>query len=463
VKEYDVLIIGSGPGGEKAAVQASKLGKKVGVIESRPVIGGAGLHLGTLPSKTLRETAVFLAGLKQRGGMGFQCSIGKDVTLGELMHKKTEVIKGQMDVVTDHFARNNIEIIYGEASFVDDHVLVIKGHDGDAKELKAGVIVIATGSAPARPEGVPFDADHVYDSDTILNLDSIPSRLTVIGGGVIGCEYACIFACLGVKVTIIEKRDKLLGFADREIVESLQYWMRHSATTLRLGEEVVSIEVQGADKVVTGLKSGKIVNSNKLLYTMGRVGNTDRLNLAAVGLKTDGKRKLLTVNESFQTEVPHIYAVGDVIGYPSLASTSREQGRLAMCHAFSTDGSSCTMPTQMPFGIYTIPEISMVGKNEEELTEEGVPYESGTALFAEVARGQISGDIFGMLKLLFHRETKLLLGVHIIGDKAAELIHIGQAVMDHGGSIEYFRDAVFNYPTLTDAYKQAALNGLNKL
>jgi len=463
VKEYDVLIIGSGPGGEKAAVQASKLGKKVGVIESRPVIGGAGLHLGTLPSKTLRETALFLAGLKQRGGMGFHCSIGKDVTLGELMHKKTEVIRGQMDVVVDHFARNNIEIIYGEASFLDKHVLAIKGHDGDAKELKADVIVIATGSAPARPEGVPFDADHVYDSDTILNLDSIPGRLTVIGGGVIGCEYACIFACLGVKVTIIEKRDKLLGFADREIVESLQYWMRHSATTLRLGEEVVSIEVQGEDRVVTGLKSGKIVNSDKLLYTMGRVGNTDRLNLAAVGLKADGKRKLLTVNSNFQTEVPHIYAVGDVIGYPSLASTSREQGRLAMCHAFIAEGLSCTMPTQMPFGIYTIPEISMVGKNEEELTEAGVPYEAGTALFAEVARGQISGDIFGMLKLLFHRETKLLLGVHIIGDKAAELIHIGQAVMDHGGSVEYFRDAVFNYPTLTDAYKQAALNGLNKL
>ncbi len=463
MKEYDVLIIGSGPGGEKAAVQASKLGKKVGVIENRPVIGGAGLHLGTLPSKTLRETAVFLAGLKQRGGMGFQCSIGKDVTLGELMHKKTEVIKGQMDVVNDHFARNNIEIIFGEASFVDEYVLAVKGLDGNVNELRAGVIVIATGSGPARPEGVPFDADHVYDSDTILNLDSIPRRLTVIGGGVIGCEYACIFACLGVKVTIVEKRNKLLGFADREIVESLQYWMRHTATTLRLGEEVVNIEVQGADKVVTGLKSGKVVNSDKLLYTMGRVGNTDVLNLSAVGLKADEKRKLLTVNKNFQTEVDHVYAVGDVIGYPSLASTSREQGRLAMCHAFGEEGSSCTLPGQMPFGIYTIPEISMVGKNEEELTEAGVAYESGTALFAEVARGQISGDIFGMLKLLFHRETKLLLGVHIIGEKAAELIHIGQAVMDHGGSVEYFKNAVFNYPTLTDAYKQAALNGLNKL
>jgi NAD(P) transhydrogenase len=463
VKEYDVLIIGSGPGGEKAAVQASKLGKTVGVIEKRSVIGGAGLHLGTLPSKTLRETALFFAGLKQRGGMGFQCTIGKDVTLGELMHKKTEVIRGQMEVVNDHFARNNIEIIFGEASFVDEHTLQIKGSGGDSKRLKAGVIVIATGSRPARPEGVPFDAAHVYDSDTILNLDNIPGRLTVIGGGVIGCEYACIFACLGVKVTIIEKRDKLLGFADREIVESLQYWMRHTATTLRLGEEVVSIEVKGEDKVVIGLKSGKVVNSDKLLYTMGRMGNADNLNLDVVGIKADEKRKLISVNENFQTEVPHIYAVGDVIGYPSLASTSREQGRLAMCHAFSSDGTSCVMPGLMPFGIYTIPEISMVGKNEEELTKEGIPYEAGTALFAEVARGQISGDIFGMLKLLFHRETLALLGVHIIGDKAAELIHIGQAVMEHGGSVEYFKNAVFNYPTLTDAYKQAALNGLNRL
>lgn len=462
MRKYDVLVIGSGPGGQKAAIQAAKLGKKVAVIEKSPFIGGAGLHTGTLPSKTLREAAVFFSGYKQRAVFGFQVVLTRDITLSELMHRKTDVIRKQMEIIIDQFSRNNVEIIYGKASFADKNRLLIKGAGGTSEEVYADFIIIATGSRPSRPPDVPFDTEHIYDSDTILSLDKIPSNLTVIGGGVIGCEYACIFAALGVKINLVEKKERLLPFADEEIVTSLMYWMRHTGVTLRLKEEVVDIVVDRPGRVVTHLKSGKTITSEKLLYTMGRVGNSDNLNLEAVGIKADS-RGLLEVNTSYQTPVPHIYAIGDVIGFPSLSSTSMEQGRRAVCHAFQKEGVTCEVAGHMPFGIYTIPEISMVGESEESLTEKGVPYEVGCAYFHEVARGQIIGDVHGMLKLIFNRETRLLLGVHIVGEKAAELIHIGQAVMNFGGPIDYFKDAVFNYPTLSDAYKEAALNGLNKL
>jgi NAD(P) transhydrogenase len=462
MKTYDVLVVGSGPGGEKAAVQASKLGKTVAIIERSPYVGGAGLHTGTIPSKTLRETAIFLAAFKQRSVFGFQCTLGREVTLGELMYKKNDVTRKQMEVVIDHFSRNNIDILYGEASFVDEKTLLVNKVDGDSTRYSADVIIIATGTRPSRPDGIPFDKGSVYDSDTVLEINKIPKTMTIIGGGVIGCEYACIFSCLGVKVTLIDKRHELLTFVDREIIDSLKYWMRHSGITLRLGEEVESIEVENPARAVTRLKSGKVVVSEKVLYTMGRVGNTHALNVEAIGIETD-KRGLIKVDESYLTASENIYAVGDVIGFPSLASTSREQGRRAICNAFNAEGMTCDVAAGLPFGIYTIPEISMIGKTEEELTEDGVPYESGTALFQEVARGQISGDVSGMLKLLFHRETRALLGVHIICEKASELVHIGQAVMSFGGTIDYFKDAVFNYPTLTDAYKQAAHNGINKL
>ncbi len=461
MRRYDVLVIGSGPGGQKAALQAAKLGKKVAIIERKPYIGGAGLHTGTLPSKTLRETALFFAAIRQRAIIGFQFSLGKDVTLSELMHRKTEVIRKQMEVILDQFMRNNVEIIYGEASFIDDHMLLNKVN-GVTEELFADFIVIAAGTRPARPPDVPFDVEHIYDSDSILGLDRIPYNLTIIGGGVIGCEYACIFAALGVRVNLVDRKERLLSFADTEIVNNLMYWMRHSGVTLRLDEEVVDIAVESRGRVLTRLKSGKELLSEKLLYTMGRVGNTDILNLGSIGIKADD-RGLLSVNESFQTGVPHIYAVGDVIGFPSLASTSMEQGRRAVCHAFQKEGLTCEIAGHLPFGIYTIPEISMVGENEESLTEKGISYEVGSAYFHEVARGQIIGDVHGMLKLLFDRKTRMLLGVHIIGEKASELIHIGQAVMNYGGPVDYFKDVVFNYPTLSDAYKEAALNGLNKL
>jgi len=462
MRKYDVLVIGSGPGGQKAALQAAKLGKKVAIVERSPYIGGAGIHTGTLPSKTLREVAMFLAGFKQRAVFGFQFTLGRDVTLSELMYRKTEVIRKQMEMIIAQFNRNNIEIVYGEAGFVDANTLSVKREGVAAEELSADVIIIAVGSRPARPETVPFDADHIYDSDTLLKLNKIPSTLTIIGGGVIGCEYACIFASLGVKVNLVEKKSALLTFADSEIVSNLMYWMRHAGVVLRLGEKVVDIVVERPERVVTHLESGKVIVSEKLLYTMGRVGNTDRLNLSVLGIQpTD--RGLLKVNESFQAVAPNVYAIGDVIGFPSLASTSMEQGRRAVCNALGAEGLTCPVASCLPFGIYTIPEISMVGETEESLTEKGISYEIGSAYFSDVARGQIIGDVHGMLKLLFDRETRRLLGVHIIGEKASELIHIGQAVLNYGGPVDYFKDTVFNYPTLSDAYKEAALNGLNKL
>lgn len=462
MRRFDVLVIGSGPGGQKAAIQAAKLGKKVAVIERRPYIGGAGLHTGTLPSKTLRETALFLSGFKQRAIFGFHLTLGREVTLKELIHRNDEVIRRQMAVIVDQFSRNNVEIIYGEAAFLDANRLAVKVAAGAFEELYGEVIIIATGSSPARPPDVPFDKDHIYDSDSILEIDRIPNTLTIIGGGVIGCEYACIFAALGVNTNLIDRKERLLSFADEEIINNLMYWMRHSGVTLRLKEEVVDITVEEAGRVTTRLRSGKVVLSEKLLYTMGRVGNTDRLNLESIGLKPNS-RGLLKVNEFYQTSIAHIYAIGDVIGFPSLASTSMEQGRRSVCHAFQREGLTCELAGYLPLGVYTIPEVSMVGETEEALTVRGIPYEVGCAYFHEVARGQIIGDTHGMLKLIFDRNTRKLLGVHIVGERASELIHIGQAVLNYGGPIDYFKDAVFNYPTLSEAYKEAALNGLNKL
>ena len=462
MRRYDVLVVGSGPGGQKAAIQAAKLGKKVVIIEKSPFLGGAGIHTGTLPSKTLRETALIYSGFKQRAIFGLQLILNRDVTLSELLHRKTEVTRAQMEVILDQFSRNRVEVAYGTASFVDEHTMVVRADGSSSEEYQADFIILAPGSRPSRPSDVPFDSAHIYDSDTILGLDRIPANLTVIGGGVIGCEYACIFAALGVKVSLVDKKQRLLNFADEEVVTNLMYWMRHSGVTMRLNEEVTGIKVEGPCKVATRLKSGKVIVAEKLLYTMGRMGNSDSLNLAAVGLKADSKG-LISVNESFQTGIPHIYAIGDVIGFPSLASTSMEQGRRAVCHALEIEGRTCEVPGFIPYGIYTIPEISMVGETEESLSLKGVPYETGCAYFHEVARGQIIGDTHGMLKLIFDRNTRKLLGVHIVGERASELIHIGQAVMSYGGPIDYFKDAVFNYPTLSDAYKEAALNGLNKL
>jgi NAD(P) transhydrogenase len=462
MEKYDVLVIGSGPAGQKAAIQAAKLGRRVAVFEKEPFIGGAGLQTGTIPSKTLRETALYLSGLKQRVIYGFQCILGKNVEFQELIHRKNSVVQRQMEVIIDQFSRNNIEIIYGEASFESPQVLRVRNVHGQEESYQGEIVLIAVGSRPNRPSEIPFGERSVYDSDTILKIDTIPNSLTIIGGGVIGCEYASVFACLGTRVTIVEKKDRLLGFADEEIVNSLVYWMRHSGVVMHLGEELEKIEVERPDRVVAHLKSGKQVVSERLLFTLGRNANTEGLNLEGVGVEL-GKRGRVQVDKDFRTNVKNIFAAGDVIGGPSLASTSMEQGRRAMCTALMQECPVSGTPNLLPYGIYTIPEISMFGETEESLTEQGIPYEIGQAYFNEVARGQIIGDSYGMLKLLFHRDTRKLLGVHIIGERATEIIHIGQAVMSANWTIDYFINTVFNYPTLSDAYKVAALNGINRL
>ena len=457
---FDVLVLGSGPAGEKAAFQAAKLGRRVAVVERRDCVGGNCLHTATIPSKTLRETILYIAGVRQRSLYGIHTTLGKHVTIDDLLRRKDAVIRGQVEVLEQKLDRNDVTVIYGAARFLDAHRVEVVEPAGRRQELRADLIVVATGSPPARDPAIPFDDEHVYDSDAILRLNAIPHSLTIVGAGVIGCEYACMFAVLGTKVTLVDTRPRVLDFADREIAELLVARMREYGITLRLGEEVADIRIEGPTRVVATTKSGKKLVAEKLLHAVGREGNTADLELEKTGLQA-GRRGLLTVNAHYQTAVPHIYAVGDVIGFPSLAATAMHQGRLAMAHALGlTVGAE---GARLPYGIFTIPEISMVGETEEQLTTARVPYEIGQAFFREIARGEIIGDRTGMLKLLFERETHRLRGVHIIGEKASELIHIGQAVLAFGGPIDYFVETVFNHPTLSEAYKVAALNGLNRL
>jgi NAD(P) transhydrogenase len=457
---YDVLVIGSGPGGEKAAIQAAKLRRRVAVVERGNCLGGNCLHTATIPSKTLRETILYIAGVRQRSLYGIQTTLGKHVSIDDLLRRKDAVIRSQVEVLENKLDRNGVTLLSGSARFLEPHRVEVVEPDGRRQEVHAQVIVIATGSKPARDPGIPFDDAQVFDSDAILRLGSIPRSLTIVGGGVIGCEYACMFAVLGTRVTLVDTRPRVLDFADREIAELLVARMREHGTTLRLGEEVAEVRIESPHRVVAETKSGKLVVSEKLLYAVGREGNTADLDLAQAGL-TAARRGLLTVNQHFQTAVPHIYAVGDVIGFPSLAATAMHQGRLAVAHALglAVNGEG----GQPPYGIFTIPEISMVGETEEALTAARVPYEVGQAFFREIARGEIVGDRAGMLKLLFERDTHRLRGVHVIGEKASELVHVGQAVLAFGGPIDYFVETVFNHPTLSEAYKVAALNGLNRL
>ncbi len=460
MREFDLLVIGSGPAGQKAAIQAAKLRKRVAVIEKERVLGGSCINTGTLPSKTLKDAIYYLHGFKLRSFTNITYSLKKNMTLRDLMARKDLVIKHELEVITDQLERNDVEIIQGTASFVDPHILKVSAKNRDADLLTAPFIVIATGSRPRRPEEVPFNDVTICDSDSILSTEVIPKSMIVMGGGVIGCEYASMFAAYGIKVTLFDKRNDLLRFVDQEIVQALIYHMRTNGVTMRLGEELDKVSMDERGHVVTSLKSGKTIVTDVLLYAMGRIANTDMLNLAAVGITPD-KMGQLKVNEHYQTEVPHIYAAGDVVGFPALAATSMEQGRLAACHAFHVEQS--TLPTVLPYGIYTIPEISTVGKTEEELTKEGIPYEVGRAFYKEIARGQIVGDLEGLLKLIFHRTTLVLLGVHILGDGATELVHIGQAVLTYGGKVDFFVHNVFNYPTLAECYRTAALDGINRL
>ncbi|TLY20319.1 MAG: Si-specific NAD(P)(+) transhydrogenase [Nitrospirae bacterium] len=460
MREFDLVVIGSGPAGQKAAIQAAKLRKRVAVIEKERTLGGSCINTGTLPSKTLKDAIYYLHGFKLRSFTNITYSLKKNMTLRDLMARKDLVIKHEQEVITDQLERNDVEIVQGTASFVDPHTLKVSAKSGNEDLLTAPFIVIATGSHTRRPEEIPFNDVTICDSDSILATEVIPKSMIVMGGGVIGCEYASMFAAYGIKVTLFDKRNDLLRFVDQEIVQALIYHLRTNGVTMRLAEELDKVTTDERGQVVTTFKSGKTIVTDMLLYAMGRIANTDELNLAAVGITPD-KMGQLKVNEHYQTEVPNIYAAGDVVGFPALAATSMEQGRLAACHAFHVEQS--TLPKVLPYGIYTIPEISTVGKTEEELTKEGVPYEIGRAFYKEIARGQIVGDLEGLLKLIFHRTTLELLGVHIIGDGATELVHIGQAVLTYGGKVDFFVHNVFNYPTLAECYRTAALDGINRL
>ena len=463
-RDYDLIVIGSGPAGHRAAIQAAKIGKRTAIVEHKAVVGGACINTGTIPSKTLREAVMHLSGYNQRGVYGQAYRVKQKISMDDLLHRTDHVIRNEIDVTQHQLQRNNVEVILAAGSFVDPHTVRLKDvGNGGHRDVTTDRIVISVGTTCTRDEHIPLDGERIFISDDLLSLKNLPKRLAVIGAGVIGCEYATIFAALGVRVTVIDKRKRLLDFLDWEITDALAHHMRDNRVTLRLGEEVAGVELYTDDQgehVRIKLASGKQVVSEKALYAIGRTGATDALNLSAAGLDAD-ERGRISVNADFQTAQPHIYAVGDVIGFPSLASTSMEQGRLASCHAFGVPAHS--VPELFPFGIYTIPEISVVGKNEEQLTEEGVSYEVGKASYNEIARGQIIGDRTGMLKLIFNADTRKLLGVSIIGEGASELIHIGQAVLSLGGDIDYFVDTVFNYPTLAECYKTAAFDGINRL
>ncbi len=458
--DYDMIVIGTGPSGQKAAIQASKVGKKVLIVDRREFVGGVCVNTGTIPSKTLRESVLHLSGFRERNIYGASYRVKPKITMDDLNFRCGHVMRNEIEVVKHQMLRNQVELIYGVATFVDEHTVKIIQHKGD-QLVSAENIVVAVGTKPARPDRIGFKENYVFTSDEILSICDVPKSLAVVGGGVIGIEYASIFAALGVKVTVIDMRPSLLSFVDDEIVDALVHHLRHQRVTFRLGEKVESLEYnEEDDRVVTILASGKRVITHKALYAIGRSGATDELNIAQIGVEPDHRGRL-KVNEHYQTSLPHIYAVGDVIGFPSLASTSMEQGRLASAHIFGLQTNS--IPELFPYGIYAIPEISMVGKTEEELNEASIPYETGKAYYREISRGQIIGDQIGMLKMIFHLETRKLLGVHIIGEGASELVHIGQAVLAFGGTIDYFVNTVFNYPTFAEAYKVAALNGKNRL
>ena len=457
---YDLIVIGSGPSGQRAAVAAAKMKKRVVVVEARTFVGGVCVNTGTIPSKTMREAVLHLSGYSYRSIYGINSRVKEKITMADLAFRVQAVIKTEVDVTEAQLSRNGIEVLHGVASFISPNQVRVDGPQTNVI-LEADRIILAVGTRPATSPKVPINGRTIVNSDQILELPVLPRSLIVVGGGVIGVEYACMFAILGVRVTVIEKRNRLLEFADQELVEALSYHLRDSRVTLRLGEEVQSVEELPNGAVVANLESNKKVSGDALLYAVGRQGALDGLNLVAAGLAADPRGRI-EVNENYQTKVEHIYAVGDVIGFPSLASVSMEQGRIAAARAFD-DRATTSNSSFYPYGIYTIPEISFIGKTEEQLTNEDVPYEVGMAYYRETARGQIRGDTTGRLKLIFHRENRQILGVHIIGEGASELVHIGQAVMVLGGTVDYFIDTVFNYPTLAECYKVAAFNGLGRL
>jgi NAD(P) transhydrogenase len=456
---YDLLVIGSGPAGQKGAICAAKLRKRVAVVDRRERLGGVSLHTGTIPSKTLREAILYLSGFQQRTFYGKDYVLQETISLPDLALRVHKVRESELQVLHNQLRRNGVTVLHGSARFTGPHEITVETPEGP-QAVAAEQVLIACGTRPARTPGIPCDGKRICDSDQLIALDTeLPRTAIVVGAGVIGLEYASMLTALGIKVTVVDERPTLLDFIDREIVEALTYHLRGRGCVLRMGESVKCVDLAG-DRVIARLESGKTLTADALFYTVGRQANTDQLNLAAAGLQADSRGRL-KVDEQFRTQVLHISAAGDVIGFPALASTSMEQGRRAVLAMFGCAGTAREQP--LPYGIYTIPEISMVGCTEQELTAAKVSYEVGVARYGELAKSQILGDELGMLKLLFDRDSLRLLGVHAIGERATEIIHIGQAVLAFGGTVEYFRDAVFNYPTMAEAFKVAALDGLNRL
>jgi len=459
LRHYDLVVIGSGPAGEKGAAQAAYFGKRVAIVEKAPRVGGASTNTGTLPSKTLRETALYFSGLRQRGLYGIDYSLKEGLTVQDFMYREQHVVAEQRESIQRNIANHGIDLIEGFASFEDSRTLLVQRGDEETR-LTAEVFLIATGSRPNRHADIAFDDVLIYDSDSILHMDEIPKSLVVVGGGVIGCEYASIFSAMGVKATLVDSKDRLLTFLDAEISERLRSGMERIGLRTILNERLDRIEK--ADRSVhVVLKSGQVLEADRALFAAGRLGSTQSLGLERAGVERDS-RGLIKVDENFRTAVPNIYAAGDVIGFPALASTSMEQARVAVCHAFSFKYKT-HVAALLPYGIYTIPEVSAAGETEESCREKGISYEVGRARYTNNARGQIIGDTSGLLKLVFSRDDLRLLGVHCVGESATELVHLGLMVLTSGGGIDAFIQAVFNFPTLSEAYKYAAYDGLGNL
>jgi NAD(P) transhydrogenase len=458
-EHFDLIVLGSGPAGEKGAAQAAYFGKKVALVERAPHLGGAGINTGTVPSKTLRETALYFSGLRQRGLYGIDYSLREGLTIGDFMYRKQIVMESEWGIIRTNMERHNVQIFWGTGRFKDAQTVTVQLRSGDECELNADVILIATGSAPFRPPNIPFDHPCIFDSDTILHMTRIPKNMVVVGGGVIGAEYASIFTALGVLVTLVDSRERLLPFVDGEIAERLRKHLENLGLRFIFNTRVGKVETS-SDHARLTLQTGEVLESEAVLFAAGRQSNIGGLGLEALGV-TIGERGLIQVNDKYQTSLPHIYAAGDVIGFPALASTSMEQARVAMVHAFNLLYKERVSPV-LPLAVYAIPEISMVGLSEEECRAKNIEYLVGRAYYQHNPRGQIIGDTSGLLKLLFAPADKKLLGVHLFGEMASELVHIGAHVMAAEGTLDAFINAVYNYPTLADSYKYAAYDGLGQ-
>ena len=458
---YELIVIGSGPAGRRAAIQAAKLGKSVCVVEKGRRVGGVSVHTGTIPSKTLRETALNLSGWRERGFYGRSYRVKENLSANDLRERLHITLNHEVEVLEHQFARNHVATLKGEAKFIDKKKITVHGEDGEFLELSADNFLLTVGTKPFRPKDYPFDGASFLDSDEILDLAELPRSMAIIGAGVIGVEYATIFNALDVHVTLIEPRDSMLDFVDRELVGDFTYQLRDRGMVLRFGKKVDKVVKLDKGGCQIDMEDGRSVKADMVLFAAGRMGATDSLGLDQCGLETDHRGRISVNPQTFETNVQGIYAAGDVIGFPSLASTSMEQGRIAACHAFGEKAHE--PPEYFPYGIYSVPEISTIGMTEEEVNERNIPYECGIARFRETSRGHIMGLENGMLKMIFSLKTRRLLGCHIVGEGATELIHVGQAVLNLKGTLEYFVENTFNYPTLAEAYKVAALDAWNKM